>query len=227
MLKKRSLALFSLKRIITRSRSRINGLKEGDANTKFFHMQARHRKRRNFIAKLEFEGGVSTSHVDKVKLIDDFYENLLGTSINREHSIDLQALVLPSHNLANLDSPFSEKEIWEKIKQMPSDKAPGLDGLTGGFYKSRWNIINLDVMAAMSAFWSRKFSNFEKLNNAFVTLISKTVGAEHVKDFRQISLVHSFAKLVTKVLANQLAGRLNELVSLVQSAFYKGSIYPG
>jgi hypothetical protein len=48
----------------------------------------------------------------------------------------------------------------------------------------------------------------KKLNNAFITLIPKTAGAEHVKDFRPISLVHSFAKLVTKVLANQLAGKL-------------------
>jgi hypothetical protein len=42
-----------------------------------------------------------------------------------------------------------------------------------------------------------------------------------VKDFRPISLVHSFAKLVTKVLANRLAVRLNSMVSPVQSAFIK------
>jgi hypothetical protein len=43
-----------------------------------------------------------------------------------------------------------------------------------------------------------------------------------VKDFRPISLVHSFAKLITKVLANRLAGKLNEMVSPMQSAFIKG-----
>jgi len=41
-------------------------------------------------------------------------------------------------------------------------------------------------------------------------------------DFRPISLVHSFAKLVTKLLANRLAGRLDQLVSPNQSAFIKG-----
>jgi mannosylglycoprotein endo-beta-mannosidase len=43
-----------------------------------------------------------------------------------------------------------------------------------------------------------------------------------IKEYRPISLVHSFAKLITKILANRLAGRLNELVSPVQSAFIKG-----
>jgi hypothetical protein len=43
-----------------------------------------------------------------------------------------------------------------------------------------------------------------------------------VKDFKPISLVHSFAKLITKLMANGLAGRLNEMVSPIQSAFIKG-----
>jgi hypothetical protein len=54
----------SMERTIARLRSRIKYLKEGDANTKFFHMQARFRKKRNFISKLEEEGRVVTNHED-------------------------------------------------------------------------------------------------------------------------------------------------------------------
>jgi hypothetical protein len=96
----------------------------------FFHMHARHRKRKNLIAELESEGGVCTSHEEKANLVDEFYENLLGTSVNRENSIDLQAFGLPSHDLEALETPFSEKEVWEIIKQMPSDKALGTYGFT-------------------------------------------------------------------------------------------------
>jgi hypothetical protein len=37
-----------------------------------------------------------------------------------------------------------------------------------------------------------------------------------------ISLIHSFAKLVTKLLANRLGPRLHELVAANQSAFVRG-----
>jgi hypothetical protein len=46
---------------------------------------------------------------------------------------------------------------------------------------------------------------FRLLNSAFITLLPKKRDAVEVKDFRPISLIHSFAKLVIKVLANWLA----------------------
>jgi hypothetical protein len=97
-----------------------------------------------------------------------------------------------------------------------------LDGFTGRFYKVCWDIIKQDVMAAVSAVGSRKFVNFHVLNTAFITLIPKKDGVDQVKDFRPISLVHSFVKLITKILANRLAGRLHDMVSPNQSAFIKG-----
>ena len=77
-------------------------------------------------------------------------------------------------------------------------------------------------MAAISAVWSRKFANFELLNSAFITLLPKKVDASSIKEFRPISLVHSFAKLVTKTLANRLVVTLYLLVSPNQSACIKG-----
>jgi hypothetical protein len=42
-----------------------------------------------------------------------------------------------------------------------------------------------------------------------------------VKDFRPISLVHNFAKLVTKLLSNRLARKLHLMVTQTQSPFIK------
>jgi hypothetical protein len=99
----------------------------------------------------------------------------------REHSIDLQALGISMHNLAALESPFSEKEVCDIIKQLPSDKAPGPDGYTGEFYMACWSIIKQDIMNAMSAVCRRKFINFDKVNSAFITLVPKKIGADMSK----------------------------------------------
>jgi hypothetical protein len=77
------------------------------------------------------------------------------------------------------------------------------------------------VEGGISCVWARKFRNMRALNAAYITLLPKTEDALHVKDYRPISLVHSFTKLVTKILANRLAGRLKQMVSPNQSAFIK------
>ena len=78
-----------------------------------------------------------------------------------------------------------------------------------------------DVMAALHAVWGKFFRNLWMLNSAYITFIPKKTEADQVKDFRPVSLVHSFAKLVTKMLANRLASRLDQMISPNQSAFIK------
>jgi hypothetical protein len=152
----------------------------------------------------------------------EYYHKLLGVSSDREHTINLEELHIPSHDLSELESPFSEEEVWKAILSLPSNKAPGPDGFTGKFYKSCWQIIKGDILAATSAVWSRRLRNFELLNSAYITLLPKKEDATNVKDFRPISLVHSFAKLITKLMANRLSGHLDKMVSHNQSAFIKG-----
>jgi hypothetical protein len=55
-------------------------------------------------------------------------------------------------------------------------------------------------------------------------LLKKKNDASLISDYRPISLVHSFAKLLTKVLAKRLAPKLDSLVHQNQSAFIKGHV---
>jgi hypothetical protein len=79
------------------------------------------------------------------------------------------------------------------------------------------------MMQAISAIEQGHVLRFKLLNMAFITLLPKKADAMQVKDYRTISLVHSFAKLVTKFLANRLASLLPSFISTNQSAFVRGS----
>lgn len=60
------------------------------------------------------------------------------------------------------------------------------------------------------------------MNGANSVLIPKLEVSEHAKDFRPVSLVHSFAKLITKTLAIWLSKNMDKLISPSQCAFIKG-----
>lgn len=63
--------------------------------------------------------------------------------------------------------------------------------------------------------------HLQHLNTTHIVLLPKKAYATEISDFRPISLIHSVAKLFSKLLANRLAYELNELVSRAQSAFIK------
>jgi hypothetical protein len=57
---------------------------------------------------------------------------------------------------------------------------------------------------------------------ANIILLPKRDGAEKVTDYRPISLIHSVAKLFTKLLALRLAPAMRNIISKSQSAFLRG-----
>lgn len=85
---------------------------------------------------------------------------------------------------------------------------------------NRENVKN-EVVSAFHSLYNFHSGPLERLNTATITLIPKKEVGESISDFRPISLVHSFAKLVSKVLALRLASKIDSLISISQSAFIK------
>jgi hypothetical protein len=212
-LKGHVLGLSSLERSIARMCSRLHWLKDGDANTAYFHHHARYRKKKNFMAKVKVGDRMITEQEEKKEAVWDFYNSLLGHAQHRSLTLDLQNFHRPAADLSDLDQIIAEEEVWGTIRAMPSDKAPGPDGYTGRFYKAAWQVIKADFMAAISRLLQGDVTRLYPLNSACITLLPKKTEAIEVKDYRPISLVHSFAKIVTKTLANRLAPKLSNLVS--------------
>ena len=125
-------------------------------------------------------------------------------------------------DLSILEEPFTEEEIWATIQSLPADQAPGPDGFTVRFYKTCSPIIKSDLITAIVFLQQGDARKLELLNSAYLTLIPKKVEALEARDFHPISLIHRFAKLVTKLMANRLAPLLDRLVATNQSAFTRG-----
>lgn len=107
------------------------------------------------------------------------------------------------------------------IKETASDKAPGLDGYVGTFYKHNWELIKPDLMLALNYFFQLHDQQFKHLNTTHIIILPKKIDAKEVGDFRPISPINSTTKLISKLLATRLSRDLNALVSKAQSAFFK------
>ena len=142
----------------------------------------------------------------------DHYNSILGTDFVRSRRLDLATLGVRSVDARPLEVMFTEEEVTRVVKELPNDKAPGPDGLTGLFYKSAWEVIKPDIMNALHAFWSLDHRSFHAVNEAFMVLLKKKDHSTEICDYRPISLMHSFGKLITKCLANRLATVLGDLV---------------
>jgi hypothetical protein len=84
---------------------------------------------------------------------------------------------------------------------LSKEKALGPDVFIGTFFRSCWQIVKDDLMTAFNQFYTRNQQELHYFNQAWVVLISKKPNADKVTDFMLISLIYSFAKLITKMLA--------------------------
>ena len=113
-------------------------------------------------------------------------------------------------------------EVWAAILASPMEKAPGPDDFTRKFYHSCWPVIKEEVMVVFNRFYKMAGSNFVELNSALIALVPKKNDASELSHYSPISLIHSVAKLISKVLALRLSSALNGVISLAQTAFQKG-----
>jgi hypothetical protein len=127
-LNRKVLALSVVERSRKRQCARIANFKEGDANTKFFHMRVNARRRKNHIFRLKHNNGWVTDHKANEKIIQNHFQETMGMVQPRSLDFNWESLLFTTSDLDCLGAPFSEEEVKEAINQMPNDKAPGPNG---------------------------------------------------------------------------------------------------
>ena len=205
-----------------RQRSRQLWLIAGDANTRFFHQVANGRRRANNIRRLQINDQTYSEGTAIGQALTDHFRDFYrrGPPCRWRWCATGAANLLPTQH-QQLTVPFSEEEVKVAIRGLNGEGAPGADGIPVFFYSDCWDTVGPDVMATLEDFQVGR-CNLDRLNRAYIALIPKVSGAEHVRDFRPISLSNSIYLIIAKVLANWLQKVLPPLISPLQSAFLPG-----
>jgi hypothetical protein len=159
-------------------------------------------------------------HAEKAPLFWTEFKNRMGVTESPQMLYNLSELFNPV-DLENLVAPLTNDEIDTVINDLPADKAPGLDGFNGFFYKKCWNIIKEDMYCLCHAFFSGSL-DLSCLNASYITLVPKKDNPEKVSDFRPISLLNSSMKIITKLLSNRLQKDILKVVHRNQYGFLQG-----
>jgi hypothetical protein len=215
-------ALLKLQVSMQWQKSRVNWLKEGDANSKFFHGIMSSRKRSNSIISL-LADCVTIEGVEPVwQTVFQHFQNHFKRIPQTRPDIDgLVFNTLSVAEGADLTKPFLLAEIKAAVWDCDSFRCPGPDGINLGFFKDFWEILKVDLLNFFAKF-HRNGKLTKGLNSTFIALISKVECPQRVADFHPISLVSSVYKILSNVLANRLWKVIGNVVSASQSAFIKG-----
>ena len=215
-LKERLVLLLREEEIKWYERAKVKTLLEGDDNTRFFHLVANGKHRKQHIYKLENDQGVVVGDDQLKSHITQFYKNLFETPDTSEITLmedkisDIPQVFLEKNDV--LISEFTESEVRDAVFQMEHNKAPGPDGFPVEFYQVFWNVIKDDLMALFSDF-HREDLNLYSLNFGIITLIPKIQDATKIQQYRPICVLNVSFKIFTKVATN----RLNKVAKIVVS----------
>ncbi|PNX60194.1 cysteine-rich receptor-like protein kinase, partial [Trifolium pratense] len=219
-----SLDIHSLSRLnasICWQQSRSRWLKEGDANTKYFHSVLASRRRGNAISTLQVDG-TTVEGVLPIRhaVFSHFASHFKAVNVERPRVDNLTFKRLQASEVSGLIKPFSMDEVKAAVWDCDSYKSPGPDGINFGFIKDFWAEMQGDIMRFISEF-HRNGKLTKGLNATFIALIPKVDSPQRLNDFRPISLVGSLYKILAKVLANRLRVVMGSVISESQTAFVK------
>ncbi|XP_074266232.1 uncharacterized protein LOC141588700 [Silene latifolia] len=168
-------------------RAKIHDIKLNDAGSKFFSTKIKERQQSQLIGEIQDLDGCTHHGLHKVgEAFVDYYKQLLGSSTPVQ-SMDLSSVAqggcLDDHDKLLLTEPVSREEIKAALFSIGSNKSPGLDGFSSGFFKATWDIVADDFCLAVTDFFKTGFMP-KQANVTLISLIPKKKVVQTVKDFR-------------------------------------------
>ena len=173
------------------------------------------------------KGEVTTDTAEIQRIMRDYYKQPHANKVDNLEEMDkfLEKHNLPRLNqeeIENINRSITSTEIETVIKNLPTNKSPGPDGLTGEFYQTFREEL---TPALLNLF--QKIAEGGTLPNSFyeatITLIPKPdKDVTKNENYRPVSLMNIDAKILNKILANRIQQHIKRIIYHDQVGFMQG-----
>ncbi|CAH9072676.1 unnamed protein product [Cuscuta europaea] len=217
-------AKYKIERKFWKQKANIKWLKEGDANTIFFHSYAKMRKKMYTINSIQnTEGEPVNALPDIASAAIHFFKDLYSV----EPTVSLEQIqkyipkIISEEDNYMMTKLPEEEEVKAAVWDLNSKGAPGPDGFNGIYFKKCWSIVCTDVVKAIQKFfWG--ISIPKGMVSSWIILIPKKGKPSSFAEFMPICLSNFVSKIYNKVLASRLNDILPKIISKEQAGFMKG-----
>ena len=212
--------------IFWKHKSRLDWLKVGDRNTRFFHATTKNQRAQNHIHSLiDEEGKEWFEENDLGRVVEVYFRSLFASE---DVGIQLQVWeeIPPSVSQEQNEKMLEEvtmEEVKRAVFETNPQKCPGPDGMSAFFYQHFWESVGGDITEMVRRFF-RDGVLEDGINSTNICLIPKKLNANKLVDFRPISLCSLAFKIITKILAKWLKRILPSIISETQAAFIEDRI---
>lgn len=139
------------------------------------------------------------SQTNVAKVAVQFFEKTLGDSSIEEPCLlpDFDCCTLSLTQAESLVEPVTDEIIYNTLKKMKRNKAPGPDGFTMEFFTATWDTVGELFCDAVKYFFNSSQMH-QGINSTCIALIPKVHTPTSMKDYRRISLCTIVYKCIAK-----------------------------
>ena len=139
----------------------------------------------------------------------DYYKQLYANKMDNLEEMEKffekhNVLRLIQEEIENINRPITSTEIETVIKNLPTNKSPGLDGFTGEFYQT----CREEITPILLKLFQTKAEGGILPNSFYedtITLIpTSDKDVTKKENYRPISLMNTDAKILNKIVANRI-----------------------
>jgi hypothetical protein len=128
---------------------------------------------------------------------------------------------LNQEDIKHLNISITHNESEAVIKRLPKKKSPGPDGFSVEFYQTFKELIPTLLKLFHEIEWEGTLPNL--FYEASITLISKPdKNTSKNENYKPISLMNINAKILNKIMANQIQQHIRKIIHHVQVSFIPG-----